>query len=74
MPPEYVAALLNGYRAAGGSVPADVRNLARLIDLVSLWTFLERASDDPAIVRDVRPVLVETVTPSLADYPGRCRA
>ena len=38
-----------------------VLNLARLIDLVSLWTFLERASDDPAIVRDVRPVLAETI-------------
>lgn len=61
MPPEYVAGFLDGYRAAGGSVPADARNLACLIDLVSLWTFLERASDDPAIVRDVKPLLVATV-------------
>jgi Ser/Thr protein kinase RdoA (MazF antagonist) len=61
MPPEYVAGFLEGYGAAGGRVPPDVRNLARLIDLVALWTFLERASDDLAIVRDVRPLLVETV-------------
>jgi hypothetical protein len=61
MPSEYVAGFLDGYRAAGGSLPPAVRNLARLIDLVSLWTFLERAPDDPAILRDVQPVLEETV-------------
>jgi hypothetical protein len=44
LPPEYVVGFLDGYRAAGGSVPPDSRNLARLIDLVSLWTFLERAA------------------------------
>jgi hypothetical protein len=27
----------------------------------SLWTFLERAPDDPAILRDVRPLHVATV-------------
>jgi hypothetical protein len=61
MPSEYAAGFLDGYRGAGGSAPADARNLARLIDLVSLWTFLERASDDPAILRDVKPLLVATV-------------
>ena len=61
MPAEYVSGLIDGYRAAGGSVPQDVRNLARLIDLVSLWTFLERAGTDAAIVRDIQPVLEETV-------------
>jgi aminoglycoside phosphotransferase (APT) family kinase protein len=44
LPPEYVVGFLDGYRAAGGSVHPDSRNLARLIDLVSLWTFLERAA------------------------------
>jgi Ser/Thr protein kinase RdoA (MazF antagonist) len=61
MPAAYQAGFLDGYRAGGGSLPADVRNLARLIDLVSLWTFLERAPVDPAIVRDVTPLLVATV-------------
>ena len=61
MPYEYVAGFLKGYRTAGGNVPFDARNLARLIDLVSLWTFLERASDDPAIVRDVKRLLDDTV-------------
>ena len=61
MPAEYTAGFLAGYRAAGGSAPLDTRNLARLIDLVSLWTFLERATDDPAILRDVKPLLSATV-------------
>jgi Ser/Thr protein kinase RdoA (MazF antagonist) len=61
MPAEYAAGFVDGYRAAGGSMPADVRNLARLIDLVCLWTFLERAPVDPAIVRDVTSLLVATV-------------
>jgi aminoglycoside phosphotransferase (APT) family kinase protein len=61
MPAEYAAGFLDGYRAAGGIAPPDDRNLARFIDLVSLWTFLERAPDDPAILRDVKPLLVATV-------------
>jgi hypothetical protein len=61
MPAEYQTGLLEGYRAAGGSLPADARDLARLIDLVSLWTFLERAPDDPAILHDVTLLLAATV-------------
>jgi Ser/Thr protein kinase RdoA (MazF antagonist) len=61
MPAEYQSGFLDGYRDAGGKPPPDVRNLARLIDLVSLWTFLERAPDDPAVLRDVTPVLRATV-------------
>lgn len=61
MPSEYVTGFLDGYRTAGGSAPANARNLARLIDLVSLWTFLERGSDDPAMIRDVKSLLVATV-------------
>jgi hypothetical protein len=33
----------------------------RLIDLVSLWTFLERASEDAVLLRDIKPLLVATV-------------
>lgn len=61
MPAGYTAGFLDGYRAAGGSVPPDARNLARLIDLVSLWTFLQRAPGDAAMLRDVRPLLVATL-------------
>ena len=61
MPSEYAAGFLDGYRAAGVSTLRDARNLARLIDLMSLWTFLERASNDPVILRDVKPLLVATI-------------
>jgi len=61
MPTEYVEGFLEGYRAAGGNMPPDARTLARLIDLVSLWTFLERGADDPVMLHDVQPLLVETV-------------
>ena len=61
MPQTYLSGFLDGYRAAGGALPPDARNLARLIDLVSLWTFLALTPLDPAIVRDVRPLLVRTV-------------
>jgi fructokinase len=61
MPTEYAEGFLEGYRAAGGNLLPDVRTLARLIDLVSLWTFLERGAADPAMLRDVQPLLVETL-------------
>ena len=61
MPAQYQAGFFAGYRAAGGSIRADARNLARLIDLVLLWTFLERPSLNPAILRDVKPLLMATV-------------
>ena len=61
MPAEYESTFIEGYRRAGGSVPPHVRNMARLIDLVSLWMFLERPDVDAVIVRDLRLVLEETV-------------
>jgi aminoglycoside phosphotransferase (APT) family kinase protein len=72
-PAEYTSGFVDGYRAAGGSVPDDVRNLARLIDLVSLWTFLERAEADRVIVGDVRPVLEETVQAFSGRFNDGCR-
>jgi Ser/Thr protein kinase RdoA (MazF antagonist) len=61
LPAAYATGFLGGYRVAGGRVPPDARRLARLIDLVSLWTFLERTPEDPAMVRDLRPLLAATV-------------
>ena len=61
MPSQYVSGFLAGYSAAGGTLPDNVRDLAGLIDLVSLWTFLERAGDDSAVLNDVKPVLAATV-------------
>ncbi|MBV9357990.1 MAG: aminoglycoside phosphotransferase family protein [Chloroflexi bacterium] len=56
MPEAYARGFVDGYRAAGGSLPPDVLDLARLIDLVSLWMFLEH-DPDAQIVRDVIPLL-----------------
>jgi Ser/Thr protein kinase RdoA (MazF antagonist) len=59
-PPVYASAFLDGYDAAGGSVPDDVARLTRLIDLVSVCSFLERP-DDRAITLDMRGVIVATL-------------
>jgi aminoglycoside phosphotransferase (APT) family kinase protein len=61
MVPEYASSFVEGYKVAGGTTPPDVRKLARLIDLVSVWTFLERPDVDATEVRDLRPVLEETL-------------
>jgi Ser/Thr protein kinase RdoA (MazF antagonist) len=60
MPDAYARGFVDGYRAAGGSLPPDVLELARLIDLVSLWMFLEH-DPEAQIVRDVRPLLEATL-------------
>ena len=50
-----------GYREGGGELPADWLRLARMIDLISLCYFLERPEDDPAVLRDVRPLIETTL-------------
>jgi hypothetical protein len=45
--------------ARAGSLSPDVVDLARLIDLVSLWMFLEH-DPDAQIVRDGKPLLEAT--------------
>ncbi len=60
MPGAYAGGFVDGYRAAGGSLPPDVLDRARLIDLVSLGMFLEH-DPDAQIVRDVRPLLHATL-------------
>jgi len=64
LPRAYLDGFVGGYVDAGGELPADWRRLARLIDLISLCYFLERPEDDPAVVRDVKP-LIEM---SLSDF------
>jgi aminoglycoside phosphotransferase (APT) family kinase protein len=60
-PREYMTRFADGYQAAGGWLPADWFELARLQDLISLGYFLERAGTDPAIARDVVPLIERTV-------------
>lgn len=61
LPPAYLDGFIGGYVDAGGELPADWRRLARLIDLISLCYFLERPEEDPAVVRDVRPLIETTL-------------
>jgi len=60
-PPEYVTRFVDGYRAADGWLPDDWFELARLQDLINLGYFLARADADPAIARDVVPLIERTV-------------
>ena len=62
LPPTYLDGFVLGYVEAGGELPDDWHRLARLTDLISLCYFLERPEDDPAVVRDVRPLIETTVS------------
>ena len=62
LPPAYLDGFIDGYLDAGGDLPDDWRRLARLIDLISLCYFLERPEEDPAVVRDVRPLIETTLS------------
>jgi Ser/Thr protein kinase RdoA (MazF antagonist) len=59
--PAYTTGFANGYQSAGGDLPADWARLSRLVDLVCLGYFLERPGDDPAVIRDVRPLIETTL-------------
>jgi aminoglycoside phosphotransferase (APT) family kinase protein len=61
LPPVYRDGFVAGYLEAGGELPADWPRLARLTDLISLCYFLERPEDDPAVLRDVRPLIETTL-------------
>jgi aminoglycoside phosphotransferase (APT) family kinase protein len=60
-PPAYAAGFIDGYRSAGGTLPADWQRLSRLVDLISLCGFLERETVDQATVRDVRTLVGATL-------------
>ena len=61
LPPSYLPAFLDGYRAAGGELPDDWYAVTRLTDLINLLYFLEDVRD-VTIVRDVVPLIESTVT------------
>jgi aminoglycoside phosphotransferase (APT) family kinase protein len=60
-PPEYLTRFAAGYQAGGGALPGDWFRLARLQDLIAIGFFFERAPVDPAIPRDVVPLIERTV-------------
>lgn len=61
MPSAYGEGFVAGYLEAGGELPPDWQRLARMVDLISLCYFLERPGDDPAVLRDVRPLIETTL-------------
>ena len=61
LPPAYRDGFVAGYLEAGGELPDDWPRLARMVDLISLCYFLERPEDDPAVLRDVRPLIETTL-------------
>ena len=60
-PPTYRTEFERGYLAGGGTLPDDWFRLARLTDLMSLCEFLSRSDADPAIARDVVPLIERTI-------------
>lgn len=59
--PGFEAAVAEGYAAAGGSLPADWRRLARIADLTSWADFLARPEAGEALIADARRVIAATI-------------
>jgi aminoglycoside phosphotransferase (APT) family kinase protein len=57
----FVAGLGEGYRAAGGDLPANWRALAWLADLYAWADFLGRAVIAPEVIEDARRMVAETL-------------
>jgi len=64
--PAYESGFSDGYLAAGGILPDDWKRLSRMVDLINLCDFLDRAEDNPTIVNAVRPLVQAT----LDEYGG----
>jgi aminoglycoside phosphotransferase (APT) family kinase protein len=60
-PSAYESGFIQGYQAAGGALPDDWKRLSRMVDLINLCDFLNRADDNATVVRDVRPLVQATL-------------
>lgn len=56
----FVAAVADGYRAAGGVLPAAWRRMSELMDLLAWADFLSRPDPDAALVADARTMVART--------------
>jgi aminoglycoside phosphotransferase (APT) family kinase protein len=59
--PTYREGFEAGYREAGGQLPADWRELALLLDLLSLCSLLDNLGGLTNVVHDVRTLVAETI-------------
>jgi hypothetical protein len=60
--PIFQDAVAEGYRDAGGLLPANWRKLARMADLGSWAEFLHRPEVDPILVEDALAALRATIS------------
>lgn len=60
--PEFAAALAQGYREAGGWLPAQWQRIARLADLYAFADILSRPATDAVVVADAKAIIAKLVT------------
>jgi aminoglycoside phosphotransferase (APT) family kinase protein len=60
-PAAYRAGFVEGYTAAGGELPDDWHDLARLLDLLNMCSLLAQTGDRGTIVGDVRKLILGTI-------------
>jgi aminoglycoside phosphotransferase (APT) family kinase protein len=60
--PNFAAALANGYREAGGGLPAQWERIARLADMYALADILSRPATNAVVVADAREVITKLIT------------
>lgn len=61
LPPVLAKAFIEGFGAAGGSLPQNWKRQAKLLDLLSLVDFLTRSTGGEPMVRDVTELIVATM-------------
>jgi aminoglycoside phosphotransferase (APT) family kinase protein len=59
--PGFGAAVASGYRSAGGFLPDDWQQRARVADLLSWVDFLNRPKAGPVLIADAKRVIRETI-------------
>ncbi len=59
--PAFASALIESYRAAGGTAPDDWQRIARIADLYSWAEFLGRPDPGHAVIADARRIVAATI-------------
>ncbi len=60
--PEFAAALAEGYREVGGSLPAQWERIARLADMYAFADILSRPATNAVVVADAKAVITKLIT------------
>lgn len=62
--PGFGQAVYEGYRAAGGVLPAEWRRMSRLADLLAWADFLNRPNSNAALIGDAKAIIRQTILSS----------